>query len=63
MRAFRNGHLFLTAGLFVVALLLYAADLPAASAGVFFLGVAVELFAWALILTGSGEADFSRVRE
>lgn len=63
MRAFRSGHLFVTAGLFVVSLLLYAADLPAASAGVFFLGVAVELFAWVLVLTDPGETDFIRVRE
>lgn len=63
MRAFRSGHLFLTAGLFALSLLLYAADLPAAAGGFFFLGVAVELFAWVLVLTDLGDPDLSRARD
>lgn len=63
MRAFRNGHLFLTAGLFALALLLYGADFPAAAAGAFFLGGAVELFAWVLLLTDWGEPGCPGLRE
>lgn len=63
MRAFRRGHLFLAAVLFMAALVVYAAGLELAAAGLFFLGVVIEALAWILLLTERLEPDLPPARD